>query len=354
MKKPLLFGISLAVMLSVAVSATGITKLLTNGDFSDGLKNWRAWYYCGGGIPGYTGGDFSTNVVYDSELDSNVLEYKRENSQGFGGDVVVSQWLRQLNVNLDECPELYVEADVKVISESMFGDGGIIRTFFPAYIQVYYHDARGHVWRWKHGFSLSGNQDKDYDVVTINEWYHYVSPNILLDIDPILPRPLKLSSFQLGGAGADFQGRFDNVKLYCGPKIPPISACIDIDPDTLRTKSNSKWITAHIELPEGYEAKDINIDTVLLNINGRTVPAVTDEKYGFVKSEESYLTDQACEEGVLERMVRFEASKVKKLLSMYIGVYNIEITITGELFDGTFFEGSDIIRAIKQGIKIKI
>jgi len=46
---------------------------------------------------------------------------------------------------------------------------------------------------------------------------------------------------------------------------PEIPATVDIDPDTLNLKSKGRWITAYIELPEGYDVNDINVSTVRLN-----------------------------------------------------------------------------------------
>ncbi len=137
-------------------------------------------------------------------------------------------------------------------------------------------------------------------------------------------------------------GYTDDISIMTKVVIP---ACVNIDPDTLNLKSKGKWITAYIELPEDYNAADIDASTVLLNVNGEGVPAVIDEEYGFVKSEESYLTDQACKEGILERMVKFDGEAVQNILE----VGDVELTIIGELIDGTQFEGSDTIKVIEKG-----
>ena len=44
-----------------------------------------------------------------------------------------------------------------------------------------------------------------------------------------------------------------------------ISATVDITPSTLNLKSKGEWITCRIELPEGYNASDIDRTTVMLN-----------------------------------------------------------------------------------------
>jgi len=108
---------------------------------------------------------------------------------------------------------------------------------------------------------------------------------------------------------------------------------VDIHPETLNLESNGKWITAHIELPECYEVSNINITTVRLE----TIPAA----WGNVEGN--------------KLMVKFDRQAVGYILS---GLYHmapppaknyVELTITGEFFDGTSFEGSDTIRVIYKG-----
>ncbi|UCG70363.1 MAG: hypothetical protein JSV09_04915 [Thermoplasmata archaeon] len=118
-----------------------------------------------------------------------------------------------------------------------------------------------------------------------------------------------------------------------------IEPTIDIDPNTLNLKSKGKWVTCYIELPEGYDVRDINASTILLE---DSLQPELDPKYGFVKSEDSYIMDHDGD-GILERMVKFDRGDVEDLLSP--GIYNLKVT--GQLFDGTPFEGySDPIRVI--------
>ena len=116
-----------------------------------------------------------------------------------------------------------------------------------------------------------------------------------------------------------------------------IETTVDIHPETLNLKSNGTWITALIRLPEGYEVGDINVTTVRLG----TVPVA----WGNVEGN--------------KLMVEFDRNMVIdyiwfKLYHMGIerpsplpkeGV-EVELTITGELIDGTPFKGSDAIRVI--------
>ena len=116
---------------------------------------------------------------------------------------------------------------------------------------------------------------------------------------------------------------------------PVVPATVDIDPDTLNLKSRGQWITAYIQLLEGHNAEDIDAATILLN---DSIQPVLDPKYDFVTNPSEYLVDHD-EDGILERMVKFDRAGVMALL----GVGEATLTITGEV-NGTKFEGSDSVR----------
>jgi hypothetical protein len=130
------------------------------------------------------------------------------------------------------------------------------------------------------------------------------------------------------------------VKYATTKKLPigGIETSIDIDPDTLNLKSKGKFITAYIEL-EGADVRDIDASSILLN---GAISPIVDEKYGFVTSEDSYIVDHD-NDGIMERMVKFDRVEVEKILSPND---KLVLTITGSLFDGTEFEGTDTIRSI--------
>jgi len=116
---------------------------------------------------------------------------------------------------------------------------------------------------------------------------------------------------------------------------------VDIDPNTLNLRSKGKWITAYIQLPEGYSATDIDASTILLN---GTISPVLDPTYGFVTNPSGYLVDYN-NDGILERMVKFDRATVESWIYHTQGITygNVALTLTGKLFDGTRFEGTDII-----------
>jgi hypothetical protein len=116
-----------------------------------------------------------------------------------------------------------------------------------------------------------------------------------------------------------------------------LQASVDCDPDTINLKSQGKWMTCYIEMPSGHDPRNIDASTILLN---DVLAPELNEKYGFVKSETSYIMDHDGD-GVLERMVKFNRPDVQQLLSLGDSV---PLTITGKLFDGTEFEGTDEVR----------
>jgi len=132
---------------------------------------------------------------------------------------------------------------------------------------------------------------------------------------------------------------------YVAAAIPPISvklgASVDIDPDALNLGSRGEWITAYIELPEGYDVNDINVSTVVLN---DTVPA------------ELHPTEVGDYDGdgVSDLMVKFDRAEVISYILANVNMtklieerfMTITLTITGELTDGTPFQGSDTIKII--------
>ena len=111
-----------------------------------------------------------------------------------------------------------------------------------------------------------------------------------------------------------------------------IPAVINVDPDTLNLKSNGQWITAYITLPEGYNAEDIVFEKVYLNGISAVWSEIQDDVY----------------------MVKFDREMVQARLTnepdydATLKSYDLTLTITGELMDGTLFAGSDTIRVLSK------
>lgn len=113
-------------------------------------------------------------------------------------------------------------------------------------------------------------------------------------------------------------------------------ASIDIDPDVLNLNCNGKWVTAYIELPDGYDVAEIDVGTVTLE---GTIPA------------EAHPTEVGDydKDGIPDLKVKF----ARKALIEYLGgtTGDVTLTVSGKLNNNTPIEGSDTIRVINPGKK---
>ena len=107
----------------------------------------------------------------------------------------------------------------------------------------------------------------------------------------------------------------------------PLFSEIDIEPETVNLKSNSQWIAAYIGLSGNYQVQDIDFDTVRAWHAGRSIPA----EWGDIQKK--------------RLMVKFSGNAFRDLFSESTGYASVRVS--GELHDGTRFEGSDEIRIIR-------
>ncbi len=150
-------------------------------------------------------------------------------------------------------------------------------------------------------------------------------------------------SLDVGKTWAEYDpSAFVGPTGVCKEDLPPaqtLNATVDFDPDTLNPRSQGKWVTVYIELPQGYDPRDINATTIRLN---DTLAPVLDPKYGFVTDPGGYITDHD-HDGITERMVKFDRAAVIALLKP--GTYPVRVA--GELMGGRTFEGlSEPIRVL--------
>jgi len=123
------------------------------------------------------------------------------------------------------------------------------------------------------------------------------------------------------------EGDFLVVKLVPPPSV--VTATINVDSDTLNLRSKGKWITAFIELPEGYNMSDVDVLTITLNdtvsVDLSAPIAVGD-----------YDNDT-----VPDLMVCFNWTEVAEyILSRGVVFGNVTLGVSGELYDGTVFVGT--------------
>jgi hypothetical protein len=134
----------------------------------------------------------------------------------------------------------------------------------------------------------------------------------------------------------DYAVTCEEIEEYYEENRPVVQASVDIDPDSVNLRSEGRWITCYIELPEPYDPRWIDASTVLLN---DLVAPVLDDRYGFVKSEDSYILDYDGN-GIEERMVKFSRAQVSGILDTGDLV---EVTVYGEMYEGMPFEGVDVL-----------
>ncbi len=124
----------------------------------------------------------------------------------------------------------------------------------------------------------------------------------------------------------DGRPRVMGGRIDMGAYESPIPAKASIVPRTVNLASEGKWINCYISLPEDYDVADIDPNSVLLEDQIEAESLWVDEREQIA-------------------MARFNRSEVQGILD----VGEVELTITGQLSDGTVFEGTDVIRVIDKG-----
>jgi hypothetical protein len=107
---------------------------------------------------------------------------------------------------------------------------------------------------------------------------------------------------------------------------PPISVEAKIVPRTINLASKGKWITSYIWLPDEYDVAEIDPNSILFE----------DE----IQPEQFWVDE---EQPIA--IIKFDREDVQSILS----AGQAELTISGQLIDGSVFEGADIIRVINRG-----
>ncbi|MGQ9571920.1 MAG: LysM peptidoglycan-binding domain-containing protein [Dehalococcoidia bacterium] len=136
-----------------------------------------------------------------------------------------------------------------------------------------------------------------------------------------------------------FAGTRDELlTITTAPSFSPIPATVDIDPDTLNPRSQGNFVTAYIELPDGYAVADIDVSTVTLEL---------EDADGGSVSAELTPTEVADHDGdgVPDRMVKFSREAIVALLDGRTG--DITFRVKGEV-SGSLFEGTDTVRVLPQ------
>ena len=113
-------------------------------------------------------------------------------------------------------------------------------------------------------------------------------------------------------------GTFEYLKLV------PVEA--KIVPRTINLANQGKWITCYIWLPEAYNVSDFDLCVVLLENE-------IEPEQLFVNKKEQVV------------IAKFSREEVREILD----IGQVEMTINIQLMDGTYFEGTDVIKVIYEG-----
>ena len=141
-----------------------------------------------------------------------------------------------------------------------------------------------------------------------------------------------------GSLSGVFAQRFE------GGAVGPLPAGVRVTPRKLNVKSNGKWISAKIRLPDGFSLEDV--DTSTLGITSLVGPGCPgpysqpiDPSFG-VRPKSENQGDAATK--LLVKLNR-------KTLNNAICLGEVEITIGGSMLTGEAFSGSDVIKAFRPG-----
>jgi len=120
------------------------------------------------------------------------------------------------------------------------------------------------------------------------------------------------------------------------PEPKPISAIVNIAPDTVNLKSMGNFITAYIELPDSYKVSQIDGNTIQISaVDGHPIEPIYRDKTMDLEME-----SDNCLSAKFER---------KSLTNVLIPADKVEITVEGSLTTGQKFAGADSIRVIEPG-----
>ncbi|UCF42393.1 MAG: right-handed parallel beta-helix repeat-containing protein [Planctomycetota bacterium] len=169
-----------------------------------------------------------------------------------------------------------------------------------------------------------GPDDGDYRLSAFSPCIDAGDPNYL-------PQP---NETDLDGKPRVLDGNEDGTAVvdmgaYEFGSLPPIEAVVKVRPRTLNLRSRGKWITCHISLPEDYNVADIEPDSIFLEDEIEADKVWVDEDQQVIMS-------------------KFSRSALQELLADLETPTTVELFVSGQLSDGTLFEGTDVIKVLNK------
>ncbi|MHC4158004.1 MAG: right-handed parallel beta-helix repeat-containing protein [Planctomycetota bacterium] len=167
-------------------------------------------------------------------------------------------------------------------------------------------------------------EPNDPNAMWVEGDYHLLGTSPCIDTgDPnFIPEP---NETDLDGNARLLDGDEDGmpiVDMGAYEYRPPIPADVDIHPDTLNLASKGRWISCQIRLPEDYNTADIDANSIYLE--------------DVIKAQGLQVNDRLA-------IAKFSRPDVQAILD---AGDDVEVLISGELTDGTIFEGTDTIKVL--------
>ncbi len=128
----------------------------------------------------------------------------------------------------------------------------------------------------------------------------------------------------------DGNPRISGAKIDIGADefVSPFTVVVTITPKVLNLRSSGGWIFCTIQFPNEHSISNVDTDTILLNEKIQPASYTTDEKAN-------------------KLVAKFNRKDTQQFLNLKKDLEgSVTLTITGELMDGTSFEGSDTIRVL--------
>jgi len=215
----------------IEIPADKKQKLIANGDFENALNSWEV-----GHSLDRQNSIWNCQIVYDEDKKSNVIQFKRSESNNDGSSVGISQ---DVFIDLSQYDDIRLRLDVKPMFQSLVG-GGWVGGEYPIMVQVAFIDQRGDPQTWTYGFIYDGDsQYENVAKIEQDKWFTYTSPNLkevspdcadaqrVFDMQVIVKSheynppviPTYITRILVYGSGWDFQGRADNIEFVLTPKM---------------------------------------------------------------------------------------------------------------------------------------
>ena len=157
---------------------------------------------------------------------------------------------------------------------------------------------------------------------------------------------VRLTALDSGAFDTSYMAYWDNFQLATGPEIIP--ATVVFDPNALNLASCRRWTTCYVTLPEAYDANDIVGSSVTVqgaDPDAAAIPAYMGrQRWASAEGNEHNVADRDGD-SLLERMIRFEHALLKEI----VAEPDATLTVSGQLVDGSEFEGTATIRVIDLG-----